>query len=65
MHSLLSGDGGWQVRDTHVEKKRCRDGSQWDAVPEASQRLPVNGEAAITNQLHDQADHAPVRPQSH
>jgi len=24
-HSLLSGDGGWQVRDADVEKKGCQD----------------------------------------
>jgi len=33
---ILSGDGGWQVRDVGVEEKGCQDRSLWDAVLEAS-----------------------------
>ena len=36
MHSLLSGDSGWHVRDADVEKKGCQDVSLWDVVLEAS-----------------------------
>jgi len=35
MHSLLSGDTGWQVRDADVEEKGCQDRSMWGAVLEA------------------------------
>jgi len=36
MHSLLSGDGGWHVRDADVEKKGYQDVSLWNAVLEVS-----------------------------
>ena len=36
MHSLLSGDGGWQVRDADVEKKGRHDVSLCDGFLEAS-----------------------------
>ena len=29
---ILSGDGGWQVRDVDVEKRGRQDRSLWDAV---------------------------------
>jgi len=56
----------WQVRDVDVEVKGCQDRSLRNADLEASQPAPFavacgKGEVAITNQLHDQADHAPVR----
>jgi len=34
---ILSGDGGWQVRDVDVEEKGCQGRSVWDALLEASQ----------------------------
>jgi len=35
-NTVLSGDGGWQVRDVDVEEKGRQDRSLWDAVLEAS-----------------------------
>ena len=32
---MLSGDGGWQVRDAGVEEKGWQDSSLWDAVDDA------------------------------
>jgi len=32
---MLSGDGGWQVRDAGVEEKRRQGRSLWDAVDNA------------------------------
>jgi len=63
---ILSGDGGWQVRGVDVEKKRCQDGSLWEAVLEVSQPAPFvvtggKGEAAIANHFHDQPDPVSVR----
>jgi len=63
---ILSGDGGWQVKGLDVEEKGCQNGSLMDAILEALQPSLFavsggKGEAAITNQLHDQPDHAPVR----
>jgi len=60
------GDGGWQVRGVDVEEKGCEDESLWDAKLEASEPTPSavssgKGEATITNQPHDQADHASSR----
>jgi len=36
MHTVLSGDGGWQVRDVDYREKGCQDGSLWDAILEES-----------------------------
>jgi len=58
---MLSGDRGWLVRDVDVEEV-CQDRSLWDAILEVSFIVTnVKGEAAIANQLHDHADHVPVR----
>jgi len=49
---ILSGDGGWQVRDVDVEEKGCQGRSEWDPLLEASQPDPFaisggKGEAVI------------------
>jgi len=56
-YALLSGDGGWQVRNIDCEEKVCQDRSLWDAVLKASQPAPFaissgKGEAAIAG-LYD------------
>jgi len=38
---ILSGDGGWQVRDVNVEEKVSQDRSLWEAVLEAITCLGV------------------------
>jgi len=35
LHSLLSGEGGWQVRDADVEEEGCQDGYLWGVVTSA------------------------------
>jgi len=63
---ILSGDGGWQVRGVVAEDKGRQDESLWDTILEATYHISFvvaggKGEAAIANQLHDHADHVPVR----
>jgi len=55
-----------KITGVDVEEKGYQDGSLRDAIPEASYPILIavsggKGEAAITNQLHDQPDNAPVR----
>jgi len=33
---ILSGDGGWQVREVDVEEKGCQNRSLGDALPKTS-----------------------------
>jgi len=63
---LLSADGRWRGRSVNVDEKGCQDESLPGAILEVSQPTPFAAsggkcEAAITNQLHDQADYEPVR----
>ena len=66
---ILSGDGGWQVRDVDVEEKRCQDEFLWDVILEASSPAPFvfscgKGKIAIANHPNDHPDHVSSRWQS-
>ena len=43
-------------------KRSCQDGSLWDSIVKLSPFVFTDGkgEAAITNQLHDQVDRVPI-----
>ena len=63
---ILSGDGGWQVRDVDVEEKGRQDRSLRDDVLEASWPASFavsggEGEPAVANHLHDHVNHVSIR----